>query len=316
MRSSRAVAVAVLGVSLLAGCGTSAKPSSVPSSKPSASGGTFPTTVTVAGGSLTVAARPTRILSLDPTATEDLFAIGAGPQVKVVDSLSDYPTSAPRDPKLSAYTPNVEAVAKYDPDLVVISNDTDHIKEQLTKLKVPVLVLPAPTGLDGAYQEITALGQATGRTSQAATVIDGMKKSVTAEVAKVKAATPAGAPSGLSYFYELDPTLYSATSTTFIGQVMALFGLHDIADSAKDASDGYPQLSEEFVVHAAPALVFTADSQTPAQVAKRPGWTVVPAVKNGDVVQLDQDIASRWGPRLVGLVQSVGTAVTKAEQQK
>lgn len=313
MRSSRAVAVAVLGVSLLlAGCGTSSKPTSAPSTTPSASAETFPTTVKVAGASTTISARPTSIVSLDPTATEDLFAIGAGSQVKVVDSLSDYPSNAPRDAKLSAYTPNVEAIAAYNPDLVVISNDMNHIAENLTKLNVTVLTLPAPTDIDGAYQEIDALGQATGHVAQADSLVTNMKKSISAELTKVKSAS--GTSAGLTYFYELDPTLYSATSNTFIGKVMALFGLRNIADSAKDASGGYPQLSEEAVVKAAPALVFTADSQTPAQVDKRPGWADVPAVKNGDVFELNADIASRWGPRLVDLVNAVGDDVIKASK--
>src|SRR5712671_1024658 len=84
----------------------------------SASSSPFPLTVKAANGAVTIPHRPTRIISLSPTATEDLFAVGAGRQVVAVDSYSTYPPTAPRT-KLSGYTPNIEAIAKYKPDLVV-----------------------------------------------------------------------------------------------------------------------------------------------------------------------------------------------------
>ena len=75
---------------------------------------------------MTIPHQPTRIVSLSPTATEDLYAVGAGKQVVAVDSYSTYPPQAPRT-KLSGFTPNVEAIAKYRPDLVVVADDTNHI---------------------------------------------------------------------------------------------------------------------------------------------------------------------------------------------
>ena len=120
---------------------------------------------------------PSRIVSLSPTATDDLFAVGAGKQVVAVDSLSTYPKHAPVT-KLSAFTPNVEAIAKYRPDLVVISGDENHIVDQLAKLHVPVLLEPAAANLARVYAEIRQLGKATGHTAQAKTVVAGMKKKV------------------------------------------------------------------------------------------------------------------------------------------
>ena len=110
---------------------------------------------------------PTRIVSLSPTATEDLFAIGAGKQVVAVDNQSNYPSNAPLT-KLSGYTPNAEAVAAYNPDLVVVSFDGNHIVEALGKLKIPVLVEPTASTLAQAYTQIEQLGTATGQTAQAA----------------------------------------------------------------------------------------------------------------------------------------------------
>src|SRR5207245_5128137 len=107
---------------------------------------TFPVTVKAANGNVTIPRRPQRIVSMSASATEDLFAVGAGKQVVAVDSFSSYPKNAPHT-SLSAYKPNVEAIAKYRPDLVVISDDIAHIAAQLGKLHVPVLLEPAAADL-------------------------------------------------------------------------------------------------------------------------------------------------------------------------
>ena len=115
-------AAAILATILLSGCGSSAHTSSSPAG---AGSSVFPVTVTSAGAAATVPHRPRRIVSLSPSATEDLFAVGAGSQVVAVDSLSTSPKSAPHT-NLSAYHPNLEAIAKYRPDLVVIADDINH----------------------------------------------------------------------------------------------------------------------------------------------------------------------------------------------
>jgi iron complex transport system substrate-binding protein len=113
-------------------------------------------------------------------------------------------------------------------------------------------------------------------------------------------------------FYELDDTLYSATSQTFIGQLLGQAGFRNIADAADKEGSGYPQLSAEYVVNANPAVIFLADAkccgQTAATVAQRPGFDTIAAVKNGHVVKLDDDIASRWGPRVVELFRDLVNA--------
>src|SRR5581483_5370176 len=103
---------------------------------------------------------PSRIVSLSPSATDDLFAVGAGKQVVAVDSLSNYPKQAPVT-KLSAFTPNVEAIANYKPDLVVIAFDENHIVEQLAKLHIKTLLEPAAANLGQVYAEIQQLGSVT-----------------------------------------------------------------------------------------------------------------------------------------------------------
>ncbi len=298
----------------LSGCGSSSSGSSTSgSSKPSvstastASGG-FPATVTVAGVTVRVAHRPTTIVSLSPTSTEMLYAVDAGEQVKAVDEYSTYPPQAPRT-KLSGTQPNVEALIAEHPDLVVIDANRGGLVKRLAALSVPVLVLPAAATLDDVYSEISALGTVTGHAAQARQENDRLRGQIQRILAASHTKTSA------SYYYELDPTYYTVTSTTFVGQLFKLLGLHSIADAASgaSASGGYPQLSAEFIVKANPDYVFLADSlcckATAASVAARPGWSVIAAVKEHHVVPLNDDIASRWGPRIVDLLQTVADAV-------
>ncbi|TDB88513.1 ABC transporter substrate-binding protein [Actinomadura sp. KC216] len=267
-------------------------------------------TVQAANGAVKVPADPKRIVSLSPTHTETLFAIGAGPQVVAVDDYSNFPANAPRT-KLSGFKPNAEAIIAYKPDLVVLSDDLNGIVKALEKVKVPVLLEPAATKLDEAYDEINDLGLATGHAEEAKKVVDGMR----AEIAKTVAASSKA--KGLTYYHELDNQFHSVTSKTFVGQVYGMFGLRNIADAADKASGGYPQLSREYLLKQDPDLIFLADTkccgQNAAAVAKRPGWPELDAVKNNGVVELDDDVASRWGPRLPEFAKAIGDAVQKVQ---
>jgi iron complex transport system substrate-binding protein len=271
----------------------------------------YPLKVTTPAGTITLKAKPVKIISLSPSSTEDLFAIGAGGQVRAVDDQSSYPASAPRT-KLSGFTPNVEAIAKYKPDLVVISNDNGgKLAKRLRALQIPVMLEPAPTKVADVYAQLTQLGLATGHRPKAIAVVARMKSQIAQIVASVPART-----TPLSYYHELSPDLYSATSTTFIGQIYALLGLRNVADKAEGASSGYPQLNAEYLIASNPDFVFLADTkcchQDAATVAARPGWSGMAAVRNGGVVQLDDDIASRWGPRIVGYLRAVAARVAQA----
>ncbi len=118
----------------------------------------------------------------------------------------------------------------------------------------------------------------------------------------------------MTYYHELDQTLYSVTSRTFIGSVYSLLALTNIADKAQGGGGDYPKLSAEYVLSADPDLIFLADTkccqQSAATVAKRPGWSAVTAVRTGNVVALDDDIASRWGPRVVDFLRTVSERVS------
>jgi cobalamin transport system substrate-binding protein len=267
----------------------------------------FPVTVTAANGKVTVHKQPQRVVSLSPTATEDLFAVGAGKQVVAVDGQSDYPKRAPRT-KLSGLTPNAEAIAKLRPDLVVVQFDADKIVEELGKLHVAVLVEPSARTLADAYGQIRQLGLATGHRLGAARLVAKMQKRIAALVAW---APKPGRP--VSVYHELTPDFYSATSKTFIGRVYALFGLTNIADAADSSGSGYPQLSDEYILASNPDLIVLADTrccgQSRATVAARPGWSQLAAVQQGHILTVDDSVASRWGPRVVDFVRAVARAL-------
>jgi len=273
----------------------------------------FPATVTVDNGKVTIPRRPSRIVSLSPTATETLFAIGAGDQVVAVDDQSDFPKSAPRT-SLSGYTPNVEAIAALRPDLVVIAFDPKGLSDALGRLRIPVVFQNAAPTLPAAYRQIRQLGKATGHVREANRLTSKMTRRIATIVAKARSQV-----SNASVYHELDPTLYSATSKTFVGRVYALFGLENIADAASSGGSQYPQLSPEYVIASNPDLIVLADTvccdQKPQTVAARPGWSRLDAVRSGSIVRLDDSIASRWGPRLVNLVRAVGTGLIRLGQQ-
>jgi iron complex transport system substrate-binding protein len=272
--------------------------------------GPFPVTVDAANGSVTIASPPTAIVSLSPTGTEMLFAVGAGDQVVAVDEFSYYPEEAPVT-DLSGFTPNIEAIAEYAPDLVVVSDDLDGVVGALEGLGITVLHLPAALSMDDVYAQIETVGAATGHGAEAADLVTAMQSEINALVASMP-----GLAEPISFFHEVDATLYSASSSSFIGQVYAMLGLTNIADAADTAdSFGYPQLSAEYVIEADPDIIFLADStygESAETVAARPGWADLQAVLKGNIVEVDADVSSRWGPRIVDFVAVVVEAVTKA----
>lgn len=247
---------------------------------------------------------PQAIVSLSPTSTEMLYAVGAGDQVVAVDDRSDYPADAPVT-DLSGYTPNVEAILGYEPDLVVANADTADLVAGLEQAGVETLILPAAENLDDTYAQIEQLGAVTGHVGDAAELVAQMKTDIDEILAGLpERETP------LSYYHELDNTFYTVTDDTYIGEIYSMLGLTSIATGG----DGYPQLSAEYVLEQNPDVIFLADGQccgvTPEVVAERAGWGELTAVRDGRVYVLDEDIASRWGPRVVDLMREVARIVS------
>lgn len=269
----------------------------------------YPLTIKFGGYITKILKKPTKIISLSPSATEIFYAIGAKPQILAVDSLSNYPTGIPVS-KISGYEPNVEAILELKPDLVLLSADSlkaPQIRKALVKLGVAVLMEKAPTNLNDVYAENATLGKVTDHANTAAKLNDSMVKSIMSILANAKKG------SKVRIFHELDETYYSATSNTFIGKVYKDFGTLNIADAALGAdSSGYPQLSAEYLLKSDPQIVFLADAQygtTVEAVSLRAGWSQMSAVAQKKIVALPADIPSRWGPRLVDFYRLIGKSL-------
>ncbi|HLI16518.1 MAG TPA: helical backbone metal receptor [Acidimicrobiales bacterium] len=302
--SARALALA-LAVGLLA-------PGAVASAAPRGAGAHrrgFPVAIATPEGVARIPARPTRILSLSPSATQMLYAIGAGPQVVGVDRYSTYPPNAPRTSFTGGET-SAEDYLSLRPDLVLLAFDASHLVAQLRTLGIPALLLPPATSLAGVDAQLAELGRATGHVAAASRVARTLAQRI------ARAASAAGsAARGKTYYLELDPTLYSATSKTFVGAIFARLKLRDIADAAAHGS-AYPQLSAEYLLRANPDYVFLADTdccrQSPATFAHRPGFARLRAVRLHHVYGIPDSLASEWGPHsletLVAVLDRILTA--------
>ena len=247
-----------------------------------------------------------RIISLSPTATEILFALEAGNQVIAVDDQSNFPEDAPMT-SLSGYTPNIESIAEYQPDLVVASYDPGDLVAGLKALEVAALLQPAASSMEDTYVQINELGVLTGRQSEASELIESIKSDLD-EIASKKVGE------GLTYYHEIDNTFYSPTSKTFLGKLYSLLGLSNIADPAIEGGFGWPQLSAEFIIDADPDLIFLGNAnwgESAETVATRPGWGSMTAVEKSQVIPVDTDTSGRWGPRVVDFLKSVRSAIEK-----
>jgi iron complex transport system substrate-binding protein len=266
----------------------------------------FPVEVSDANGAVTIDAMPESIVSLSSTGTEMLFAIGAGAQVVAVDEFSTYPPEAPTT-DLSGFTPNIEAIVGHDPDLVVISFDPGELVSGLEAVGVPTLLLPTALSLDDSYTQLEVLGAATGHVGEAAEAVEQMQ----ADIDEIVATTTI--PAGVTFYHEVDATLFSASSNSFLGQVYGLLGLTNIADEADTEGSGFPQLASEYIVSQDPDIIYLADVDfgvTPESLSERPGWAEMTAVQNGAIVPLEAYLASNWGPRVVELLALIAESVT------
>jgi iron complex transport system substrate-binding protein len=309
--------IALAGCSAASGAATSAPGPASPSPTPTTTlVPHWPTTVTAANGKVTIKSLPQRIVSLDPTATEDLYAVGAGPQVVAVDQDSDFPPGAPAadllSPAASGLSPDIAAIAGYDPSLVIAQNSPGLVAA-LTKLGIPVLIEPEVFTLRDVYNQIEQIGLASGHGNQAAEVVTNMREEITDIVAQV-----GDKYRGMSFYLELSSDPYSAASSaTLLGHIMDMFGLRDITASAADG--GHPALPAAAIIAAKPQLIFLADDGTAApgvpgaMIAARPGWGAIPAVKDQQVFGLNAEIASRWGPRLPQLIEEIASALASVK---
>jgi iron complex transport system substrate-binding protein len=314
MRSYVLLALLAALLALAVACNSDSSPARTPSPEPAAFGfdcaaaiaatapdaSAFPVEVTDSlGNAVTLEAPPQRIASLSAGHTETLFAIGAGDQVTAVDNTSDCPAAANELPKVDAFTPSVEQIAALEPDLVVIFYDPGDLQSSLQGLDIPVLNLATPESVQGVYDQMALLGEATGHTNDAERVAGEMNEAVEDVRSRL------GVVEAPAVFHEVDTNYFSAASGTFIGDLYDMLGAGNIADATGQA---YPQMSAEAIIQADPDVIVLADEdagESAETVKARPGWGSVSAVKNDRIYAIDPDIISRPGPRLVEALRTL-----------
>jgi iron complex transport system substrate-binding protein len=293
----RKILLITLLLGLMAACAPQATPIATPATSTFTDG---------LGREITISGPAQRVVSMAPSNTEILFAIGAGSQVVGRDQLSDFPEAAKNltDVGSTFDALNTEQIVSLKPDLVLAAeiNTPEQVK-QLEDLGLTVYYLKNPLTLEEMYGNLEIVAKLTGHEQEAATLIESLKKRVAAVDEKI-----APISSRPNVFYELDATdpakPYTAGKGTFITQLIERAGGHNIAADL----EGYPQMSLEQVVTADPAFVILGDARygvTPESIAQRPGWENLTAVKNGKVMPFNDDLVSRPGPRLVDALEEL-----------
>lgn len=237
---------------------------------------------------------PKRIISLSPSITEILFEIGSGNQVIAVDNLSNYPNGAPIS-DISAYDPNVEAISLLNPDLVILSYNIKNLKAALKKIGIETIYLPAPLNFEDILDQIDYLGLQTGNEDKAKKLISKMKNRMKTlqKLRENETAT--------KIYHEIDPNYYSPSKFSFIGDIYQKLNYKNVADKADISNLGYPKLSPELIISENPDLIVLPgkDNKYVEKVKLRPGWGYIEAVKKNNFLLTNNDIASRWGPRIL-----------------
>lgn len=313
MRIAARAVIAVVAALVIAGCGSGTRavgpgaavgegrPPSPTSTAAAAGAVAFPLTVTDSGGqSLTLQAPARAIVSHSPGATEILFAIGAGAQVVAADEFSDFPEAAKVLRKVKYTDPSPEAEIALQPDLVILATNQKAQIEPFRRLGLPVFYNQEPDGLAGVLTNVRLLGRMTGHVAEAEALATQMQRRIDAVTAKI-----ADVQQGPKVFYELSDTLYTAAPNTFIGGMLTALKARNVAQGA---TSQFPQLTAEAVIAAGPEVLLLADHQyggTPERVRARPGWSTMPAVRDGRMYPVDADLVNRPGPRIVDGMEQV-----------
>lgn len=272
--------------------------------------GAFPVTVTDASGNdVTIEKEPEKIVSLIPSNTEIAFALGLGDKVIGVSDFDNYPEEVADIEKIGDMEFNVEKIISLKPDLVLAHESGAHNSEegldQLRNAGITVFIVKSATSFEQVYETIHTIGEITGASDKANTVVKEMKAKV--EEISAKAADIAE-EDRKNVFIELDPSLYSAGKGTFMDEMLAMIQANNII-----SEEGWPQTSAESVVQANPDVIITTYGYyTPnavEQVLKRDGWQDVSAIKEKRVYDVNSDLVSRSGPRLVEGVEELAKVI-------
>ena len=303
-RPGRLLAPLLLGLAaVVAACGGDGGRTTTSASAPAQA---FPRTITDSSGAeVVIAAKPRRIISYSPAATEILFAIGAGDRIVAADLFSDYPAETAALPKLEYSSPDPEAALALEPDLLLFVTQQRDQLQQFRDLRMTVLLIEEADSVEGVYGSIILLGELTENEQRAEALVRSMRERIEAVTAALS-----DVEQGPRVFYELGPDLYTVAPATFIGGMLSLLKTENVA---RGAASPFPQLSAEAVIEGDPEVVLLADAEsagvTADSVAARPGWAGVSAVVNGRIYPIDPDIVNRPGPRIVEGIETMARAL-------
>lgn len=302
---------AIVAMAVLLACGSG------PSSDSQAGGGNatgtptpavrslYPLTVPTGDGrSITIAQAPQRIVSLSPGATEMLFAIGAGGQIAGTDRFSDYPEAAKALPKLEYTNTNVEALVALRPDLVIAAGRQRSLVPVFEQAGLKVLPMEEPSSIAGVVNRIRMMGQITDHAGEADTLASSLEQRVAAVAEQLTSVA-----AGPRVYHEVDPKLYAAAPNSFVGDVYTVLKAQNIVPKGDNP---YPQVSAESIISADPQVIIAGNrlpEGAPAEIKRRPGWNVVSAVKNDRVYEVEDNLISRPGPRVVDALEQLARQI-------
>jgi iron complex transport system substrate-binding protein len=248
-----------------------------------------------------ITSTPTRIVSLAPSNTEILFAVGAGDQVVGVTKYCDYPynftawVEAGNMSSIGSYWhPSIEPIIALNPDLIIASGSaSEDAATKLRNLGYNVIILSATT-FNGVLNDMYLIGKATGHPDEAANAVSSIRERIDYIAQNV-----ANATSKPKVYYETsnDP-LMAAGPNTFVSDLISIAGGENIFD---DAATKWPTVSSDSVITKNPDVIISYHTD----FATRPGWSSINAVANGKIYTLPSSIFSRPGPRLIDALESL-----------
>ncbi len=257
------------------------------------------------GRAVTIDGIPQRIVSVAPTPTEILFAVGAGSQVVGVDDYSDYPAAAANLTKVGSYTLNTEAIVALHPNLIVASDLVPRLQlDQLSSQGIPYVIFADRT-VEDVFGTIRLAGVITGHAQEA----DDLATNLSARVDAITAKTLATNITKPTLYIEYYP-MFTYGPGSFGDDLIRLAGATNIAHNA---TSEYPQITNEFVIAQDPQIiVYTSgvmSQTTNLTIASRPGWENMTAVKDNQIYSIDDNLISRYGPRIVDGLEQLAAIV-------
>lgn len=294
---------------VLTGCASNAPSASKPTANVTPAETTYPLTVKDDSNTdVTIPAKPMKIVSFVPSATETLFALGLEGRVIAVTKWDDYPTDVQKKVQFvfqDSLNPNNEQLLKLNPDLVIVGAIDDKTIQSLRNLKLTVLKVD-PESLDTTYQSIEKLGLITNTQEQGKKIVSGMKEKQAAIAKKVAAIKDADK---VKVWVEVDPNFFTAGKDTFMDELISKAGGVNIAADAK----GWTQYTAEKVIAKNPQIILTTYGyyvKNPVeQVLARNTWQNIDAIKNKRVFDIDSNIVTRPGPRIIDGLEIIAKAL-------